>query len=125
MPTRRAPADDGRQFLPLSPQVFQILLSLHQGPQHGYAIIQDVTERTNGEVRLTASTLYDALSRLVDQALIDEADAPSESAGQDSRRRYYQLTPLGRQTSRLEVERLERLLRMARETAAIRKGTSR
>lgn len=119
---RRSPADDGRQFLPLSPQVFQILLSLHQGAQHGYAIIQDVGERTGGEIRLTASTLYDALARLVDQQLIDEAEAPPDPAGQDARRRYYQLTPLGRQTARLEVARLERLLQMARDTGALRKS---
>jgi DNA-binding PadR family transcriptional regulator len=123
MRTRRAPADDGRQFLPLSPQVFQILLSLHQSPQHGYAIIQDVLERTAGEIRLTASTLYDALARLVDHQLIEEAETPTDAAGQDSRRRYYQLTPLGRRTSKLEVDRLERLLRTAREAGAIRRGT--
>ena len=53
----------------MSPQVFQILLSLHDHPLHGYAIIQDIAKRTDGEVRLTASTLYDALARLVEQGL--------------------------------------------------------
>jgi DNA-binding PadR family transcriptional regulator len=124
MRTRRAPVSDGGQFLPLSPQVFQILLSLHQGAQHGYAIIQDVTDRTSGEIRLTASTLYDALARLVDQQLIEEADSPVDEGAQDSRRRYYALTALGRQASKLEVDRLERL-RARPAKPALRRGTPR
>ena len=123
--TTRVAADDGRRFLPLSAQVFQILLSLHQGPLHGYSIIQDVADRTGGEVRLTASTLYDALARLVDQKVIEEVDAAADVADHDARRRYYHLTTLGRQVAKLEIERLERLLRMARETGAMRKGTPR
>jgi DNA-binding PadR family transcriptional regulator len=115
-----------RSPLPMmSPQVFQVLLSLHQGPLHGYSIIQDITQRTGGEVRLTASTLYDALARLVDQRVIEEIEAPSDSPSADARRRYYQLTSLGREATKREVERLERLLRMARETGALRKGTPR
>lgn len=109
----------------MSPQVFQVLLSLHPGPLHGYSIIQDITQRTGGEVRLTASTLYDALARLVDQGVIEETEAPRDSSSADARRRYYQLTSLGREATKREVERLERLLRMARDTGALRKGTTR
>jgi DNA-binding PadR family transcriptional regulator len=99
----------------ISPQVFQVLLSLADGPQHGYAIVRDIRERTNDEVRLTASTLYDALARLVDQSLIQELDAPPDRADHDARRRYYQLTRLGRQAAEAEAKRLERVLEMARE----------
>ena len=102
------PPREPRAFLPLSPQVFQILLSLADGPRHGYAIITDVRERTNDEIRLTASTLYDALARLLDQALIEELDAPG-------RRRAYRLTTLGRDTAREEARRLERTIAMARD----------
>jgi PadR family transcriptional regulator, regulatory protein PadR len=121
-------ADRAAGFLPLSPPVFQILLSLHLQPLHGYAIIQDVGERTRNEVRLTASTLYDALSRLLDQRLIDETSAAAAaartaatSAGEtrskkaDARRRYYTLTPLGQAVARAEARRLERLVAMARQ----------
>jgi DNA-binding PadR family transcriptional regulator len=114
---------DAGHLLPLSPQVLQVLLSLHQGPLHGYSIIQDVRERTRDEIRLTASTLYDALARLVEQGLIAEAAAPAEV--RDARRRYYELTTLGRQATQLEVERLERLLRTARAMRAARRGSSR
>jgi DNA-binding PadR family transcriptional regulator len=98
----------------MSPQVFQILLSLLDGPLHGYAIIQDVARRTDGEIKLTASTLYDALSRLVDQALIEEAPSPAEADSRDSRRRYYALTRAGRDAAEREAARLERLLDAAR-----------
>lgn len=97
----------------LSPQVFQILLSLADGPKHGYAIITDVAERTDREITLTASTLYDALSRLVDTRFITEVDAPF-AGDHDSRRRYYALTASGREAARAEVRRLERTLAMAR-----------
>src|SRR5689334_14564184 len=73
----------------LSTQVFQILLSLADQDLHGYAIIQDVAERTDGEVRLTASTLYAAVKRLLDQGLIDEVS--SRTRDDDPRRRYYHL----------------------------------
>jgi DNA-binding PadR family transcriptional regulator len=116
MPT--VPAADPAS--PLSPQVFQILLSLHQNAQHGYAIIQDVRERTEDEVRLTASTLYDALARLVDQGWIEEVTAPRDSP--DARRRYYAITNPGKKAAELEVRRLERLVRMARATGVVRSG---
>lgn len=98
----------------MTPQVFQILLTLADGPRHGYAIIADIRERTGGEMQLTASTLYDALARLADQALIEEAPAPPDAASADARRRYYRLTPAGRTAAEDESSRLSRLLEMAK-----------
>ena len=106
----------------MTTQVFQVLLSLADEPRHGYAIIQEIEQRTGGEVRLTASTLYDALARLVDQGLISEIDAgamsqetsASLSAKPDARRRYYQLTTAGRGAAEQEAHRLARALAMAR-----------
>jgi DNA-binding PadR family transcriptional regulator len=92
--------------------VFQILLSLHEGPRHGYAVIQDVGARTGGQMRLTASTLYDALARLVDSGLIEPAEAPPDET--DTRRRYYRITARGRELAIAEVRRLARLVDMAR-----------
>ncbi len=96
-------------------QTFQILLSLADGPRHGYAIIQDVDQRTQGEVRLTASTLYDALARLVDQAFIQETERPAGVTDHDNRRRYYALTAVGRKAAKDETRRLEQTLAVARE----------
>jgi DNA-binding PadR family transcriptional regulator len=97
----------------LSEQVFQILLSLASGDLHGYAIIQDVRARTGGAMRLTASTLYAALKRLLDARLIEEIDPPP--ANGDSRRRLYRLTKAGERAGRQEAARLEMLAGLARE----------
>ena len=113
MPKRATPGDN-RGFLPLSPQVFQVLLSLHEGPQHGYSIIQNIRERTRDEMRLTASTLYDALARLVDQELIQEVPAPPDVEDDDPRRRYYAVTKQGREVTALETRRLQQLVEMAK-----------
>ncbi len=105
-----------RHAAPLSPQVFQILVSLIREPRHGYAVIQDIRERTNHEIHLTASTLYDALARLVDREWIEEIDGPDDAAPAGGARRYYQLTAAGRKAAQLEADRLERLLRTVRGT---------
>lgn len=104
--------------LPLTVPVFQILVSLADRDLHGYAIIQDVSARTAGEVRLTASTLYAAIRRMLDAGMIEEIDeprrAPAGPAGNDERRRYYRMTAYGREVAQLEAARLERAAAMAR-----------
>src|SRR5690348_5595584 len=97
---------------PLTTPVFQILLSLIDGDLHGYAIIQDVATRTQGEIHLTASTLYAAIKRLLDAGLIQEIEAPGASGG--APRRCYRLTREGRRAAREEAERLARTVAMAR-----------
>jgi DNA-binding PadR family transcriptional regulator len=99
---------------PLSPQVFLILLSLAAEDRHGYAIIQDVEQRTDGEMVLTASTLYAALKRLLDAGWIAERATKPKGEKDDPRRRYYELTAVGRQAARAEARRLERLSQLAR-----------
>ena len=99
---------------PLSAPVFQILLSLVDDDLHGYAVIQDVAERTGGEVRLTASTLYAAIKRLLDAGWIEERASRPRGERDDPRRRYYRITRLGRDAARAEARRLERLAAMAR-----------
>jgi DNA-binding PadR family transcriptional regulator len=108
-PRRRLP----QEHLPLTPPVFQILLSLSDQDLHGYAIIQDIRSRTDGEVTLTASTLYAAIKRLLEAQLIDEV-ASRPGAADDPRRRYYRITSHGLAVARLEAERLRRVVAMAR-----------
>ncbi len=110
-PRRRLP----QQYLPLTVPVFQILLSLSDRDLHGYAIIQDIRERTDDEVELTASTLYAAIKRLLDGRLIEEVDTRPGPEDDDPRRRYYRITALGMDVARLETARLERALKMARQ----------
>ena len=108
---------------PLTTPVFQILLSLVDGDDlHGYAIIQDVLARTDGDVRLTASTLYAAIRRLLDGGLVREVEAPEESGG--APRRCYRITKAGRQLEQREAERLARTVAMAREKRLLPRKTS-
>lgn len=100
---------------PVSPQVFQILLSLLDDRMHGYALIQDIRRRTDGEVVLTASTLYAAVKRLLASRWIEEVEPDAPPPDHDDRRRYYRITSLGRSAARAEAQRLERLTAMARD----------
>ena len=100
---------------PLTTPIFQILLSLIDDDAHGYALIQDIRQRTDGEVSLTASTLYAAVKRLVDAGWIEEITKRSGADADDPRRRYYRIRVAGRTAARLEAERLERATAMARE----------
>jgi DNA-binding PadR family transcriptional regulator len=113
--TMRAEAPDPRQFLPLTPQAFHVLLSLMDGELHGYAIILDVQQRTGGEVKLRTGTLYTILRRLAEEGLITESDARPAADEDDERRRYYGQTPLGRAVVKAEAARLERLVQFARD----------
>lgn len=108
------PESDARVTTPISTQVFHILLSLVDDDLHGYAIIQDVAARTDGEVRLTASTLYAAVKRMLESGWIEERSTRPAGAGNDPRRRYYRLTKVGREVARAEARRLEQLATMAR-----------
>ena len=103
--------------LPLSVPVHHILLSLAGRDQHGYSVIQDIRERTGGDVELTASTLYGALSRMLEDELIVEVDDPKPKPEDwDSRRRYYRVTEYGRDVARAEAGRLARTVDQARES---------
>ena len=118
--TRRSDIDVA-SLLPLTPVVFEILLALGGGEQHGYAIMQDVAERTGGRIELHAGSLYRALSRLLDGGLIEELDDRPAADHDDQRRRYYRLTPLGAAAARAEAERLEAQLSVARSRRLFRR----
>src|SRR5262245_37217412 len=97
---------------PLTPAVFHILLALAPAPRHGYGILKDVLDHTDGQVRLGPGTLYGTRQRLMDAGWVEETDAPPQSS--DERRRYYRLTRSGRKALEAEVERMETLVRVAR-----------
>ena len=101
-------------FLPLQPATFHILLALAEDDRHGYAIMQDVSDRTGGALKLSAGTLYRSIQRMVEQDLIEETAARPSPELDDERRRYYRITPFGRAVARAEAERLTNLVRMAR-----------
>lgn len=111
-------------YLPLSESVLQILLALAEGPRHGYGIMQEVEERTEGRVRLGPGTLYGAVKRLREGGLIVEVDGRECAAAEDERRRYYRLTPFGRTVVQREVQRLVRLVETARGKQLLPEGSS-
>jgi DNA-binding PadR family transcriptional regulator len=100
-------AHDPLRFLPLSAHQFHILLALIDGERHGYGVIQDVEQRTGGDMRLGTGTLYTAIARLVTLGLV------FDTGREDDRRRYYRLLPLGRAVLQAETRRLETLVRHA------------
>jgi len=108
-------------FLPLKPHWFHVMLSLADREQHGYGIMQEVLERTDGKVRLWPATLYGTLKRLIDAELIEESEERPAPELDDARRRYYRLTRLGRRVLAAESERLEDLVRVIRAKRAMTK----
>ena len=101
-------------LLPLPPATLHILLALADEDRHGYAVIQDVAERTRGELKLSPGTLYRSIQRMLEQGLIVEPRERPSPEHDDERRRYYRITPLGQAVARAEVRRLDQLVRMAR-----------
>jgi DNA-binding PadR family transcriptional regulator len=99
-------------FLPLKSNWFHVLICLVEGEQHGYGIMQDVLERSDGKVRLWPATLYGSLKRLIESGLIVESGDRPAPEFDDARRRYYKLTSLGRRVLDLESQRLKDLVRI-------------
>ena len=105
---------DPRSLLPLTPAVLQILLALADEERHGYGIMKEVEDRTEGEVRLGPGTLYGAIKRMLADGLIQESDERPDPELDDQRRRYYRITDFGRRVAGAEAERLQDLVNTAR-----------
>ena len=99
---------------PLPLAIFHILVSIADQERHGYAIMQDVRARTDGQLRLSPGTLYGSIKRLLHDGLIEELDERPDPENDDVRRRYYRITPRGRKAAIEESARLTKLLRQAR-----------
>lgn len=97
-----------------------MLLALGDRALHGYAIMQAFEDKTDGQEALLPGTLYATLARMVKAGLVEEPAEPPASS--DARRRYYRVTPFGREVARAESERLRRLLDVARREALTAEG---
>ena len=84
-------------LLPLPLPVFHMLLALNQGERHGYALKRQIMQRTAGKLNLGSCALYGSINRMLEQGLIEESDERPDAHLDDQRRRYYRITPLGRQ----------------------------
>ncbi len=105
-------ADNPSSFLPLSPAILHILLALAAEDRHGYAIMREIIQQSQGQYKIGPGTLYDNLQKMMNQGLVEE----SRRAGRDEdpRRRYYHLSRLGKSVLTAEVNRLEEVVREAK-----------
>jgi DNA-binding PadR family transcriptional regulator len=100
---------------PLTPAVFQILLALSGGERHGYGIMKQVEADTQGKVSMGPGTLYGSLKRMLDAGFVQQSDRRADPELDDERRIYYQITALGRAALVAELERYQRVVRVAQE----------
>ncbi len=107
------PEIDPESLVPLPRLAFQVLLALASSDSHGYAIAKEVERNTDGRTKPSTGSLYLSMEKLHAKALIEESERPAES--NDTRRRYFRITPLGRRVARAETERLIPLVNLARE----------
>jgi DNA-binding PadR family transcriptional regulator len=98
-------------LLPLRPVEFHVLLVLADGERHGYGIVQDIADRTNGTVRLLPGNLYAVLRRLMESGLLSESSRRPAEDLDDQRRRYYRITKLGERALAADAERMKALVR--------------
>ncbi len=111
--------EDSTGLLPLSPATLHILLSLAAEDLHGYGIMQEVARQSGSRYKLGPGTLYDNLQKLIQRKLVQElGHRPGDD---DPRRRYYRITPLGRDVLAAETERLAGVVREARARLQIAK----
>ena len=118
MPTHNAHSE---LPVPLTPAMFHVLLALAGDDLHGYAILKEVALRTGGEVQLSTGTLYGIIKRLLNDGLIVELRERPAAANDDERRRYYRLTPKGREIAATEAQRLAKVVELARSRRLLKK----
>jgi len=99
--------------LPLSEQTFYILLSIFARPRHGYAILKDIQQLSDGRLLLSVSTLYTSLKRLLEQGWIERTEEEQDETGHP--RKQYQLTHVGRRMLYAETKRLQTLIQAANQ----------
>src|SRR4029078_10846244 len=94
-------------LLPLKPVVFQVLLSLVDGERHGYALVQDIAERTAAKIDLEPGNLYPFLKSMLEEGVSEESERRRAADRDDERRRYYRMTAFGRKVAMAEAPRLD------------------
>ena len=104
---------DVDQHIPLKPVDFLVLMTLAREERHGYGIVTDIAEQTEGKIRLVPGNLYSVLQRLESCKLLGESHRRPAPDLEDQRRRYYAISALGRRVLSAEAERLRGLVSVA------------
>src|SRR5437763_14667552 len=118
MATRRT---ESEEVPPLTPAVFHVLLALVDKERHGYAIMQEVTESTKGQIKMGPGTLYGTIKRLLEARMIEESEERPDPELDDERRRYYRLTAIGQRAVKAEALRYAAMAEVARRKRLIGK----
>ena len=108
---------DVNDQLPLQEATFFILLSLAARPKHGYAILQDVAELSDGRLQMSTGTLYGGLHRMLEQGWIERFDEAS-GVVEGRTRKAYRLTELGRKILNADVARMQSLVALVEQAKA-------
>ena len=108
---------DARRLLPLNTLVFETLLALTSETRHGWDLVREIQQRLGGE-RVLAANFYRTLRGMLADGLIEESEPRKQQDGE--RRRYFAVTPLGRDVARLEARRLEALVAESRAKHLLR-----
>jgi DNA-binding PadR family transcriptional regulator len=101
--------------VPLTPAVFHILLALSSGERHGYGIMKQVETDSQGKVSMGPGTLYGSLKRMLDAGLVRESDKRVDPEMDDERRIYYKITGVGVKALEAELERYQRIVKIAEQ----------
>ena len=120
----RQPEQDFSRDLPLKTEVFEILMRLAEGNAHGYAIMRDVADRSQGAIDMLPGTLYRHLRWMLERGLIEEIGRRS-ATDTGNRRRVYRTTAVGRKAAKAEASRLQRQIAAALERKLIPESRSR
>ena len=113
------PSPDPTAELPLKPVMFHILLTLSSGERHGYRLVQEIEERTSGQLQLHAGNLYRTLRTMKERGLIEESASRPDAAVDDERRRYFRITDFGKHVAKAEATRLQALVAEARSRSLL------
>lgn len=100
--------------------MFHILLSLGQGERHGYALKREISRRTDGKLNLGPGVLYGTINKMLALGLIEESSDRPDPHLDDERRRYYRITPQGRNAAQAEAHRMRELAKLAATTFGVR-----
>jgi DNA-binding PadR family transcriptional regulator len=119
---RAVEKSEAENHIPLKHVDFLVLLVLMDSDLHGYGIVKEIGDRTDGQIRLEPGNLYRYIRRLEQEGLVAESDERPEGEEDDERRRYYAVTALGREVLELEVARLRALIEDFDSTGLVPKG---
>ncbi len=99
---------------PLTPAVLHILLALSTEERHGYGIMKQVEQESQGKVKMGPGTLYGSIGRMIEAGLVSESNKKAAADSDDERRVYYRITASGRRALAAELQRYRDVVAVAK-----------